>query len=169
MLERMQELGPPDSFHASAVMGWLELGNIAEAKDELEKIQKTHREYPEVLEAEWRLASAVKDWEAALKVAQRQVQAHPDNPSGWINQSYSLHEMMKTQEAWDRLWSVAERFSKVGVLHYNLACYACQLGREELAKKCLALAIQCQSKNQIKRMALADPDLQTLWQYVRGL
>ncbi|MDA1277498.1 MAG: tetratricopeptide repeat protein [Verrucomicrobia bacterium] len=169
MLERMQELEPPDSFHVSAVMGWLELGSIAEAKEEFEKIQESYRDCPEVLEAEWRLASAVKDWEAALKVAQRHVLSDPDNPNGWINQSYSLHEMMRTQEAWDRLWSVAERFSKLGVLHYNLACYACQLGHEDVAKKCLNLAIQCQNKGQIKRMALTDPDLQPLWQYVRGI
>ena len=39
---RMKSLGPPDSHHLSAAIGWLELGNVAEAGAELEKIAPSH-------------------------------------------------------------------------------------------------------------------------------
>ena len=165
----MQELEPPDSYHLSAAMGWVELGNAREAAAEFEKIRKEFCGHMQVLEAEWRIATANKDWDGALTVARKQVKGHADSPAGWINQSYCLHELKRTQEAWDYLWSVAEQFSQIGVLHYNLACYACQLGQLEVAKKCLNLAIQCQNKKEIKKMALADKDLKSLADYIRTL
>lgn len=165
----MQELEPPDSYHLSAAMGWLDLGDEKEAANEFGKIREEYRSHLRVLEVEWRIATANKDWEGALAIARVQVEAHSENPAGWINQSYCLHEKKRTQEAWDQLWSVSERFSKVGVVHYNLACYACQLGNLEVAKKCLNLAIQCQNKKQVKKMALVDEDLKPLSDHIRSL
>jgi tetratricopeptide (TPR) repeat protein len=155
----MGDLAPPDSHHLSAVLGWLELGNQREARAEWERITPDHRHHPEVLEAEWRLCAEEKGWPAALAAAQRLVGLDPENPSGWIHQSYSLHELKRTAEAWNQLATVAEKFASLSPVAYNLACYASQLGHLEAARRWLDRAIQLQGRDAIKAMALADPDL----------
>ncbi|MBI2947752.1 MAG: tetratricopeptide repeat protein [Verrucomicrobia bacterium] len=165
----MAKLEPPDIHHLLAAIGWVELGNPLEARNELSKISDEQRGHPDVLEGEWRIHAAAKSWTAALQVARRQIQAAKSHPAGWINQSYALHELKRTQEAFDQLLPLAKRFPKISVIHYNLACYACQLGHLEVAKRNLARAIKQRGKDEVKKMALADADLKPLREYVRAL
>ena len=116
-----------------------------------------------------RRRAARKNWPDALETARKLVQSLPEEAAGWINRSYALHEMKLTQEAWDQLLTAAEKFPKVSIIPYNLACYACQLNQRELAQKHLGIAIDLNSKTEIKRMALADPDLEPLWNSIREL
>ncbi|PYK98929.1 MAG: hypothetical protein DME19_10650 [Verrucomicrobia bacterium] len=165
----MRELTPPDSHHLNAATGWCELGNVAEARTELKRISAGNRDHPRVLEEEWRICAAEKHWLPALEVARRLIEVAPDNPSGWIHQSYSLHEMKLSQEARNQLLIVAAKFSAVSTIPYNLACYACQLGNLEEARQWLAKAIKIRSTEEIKQMALADPDLQPMWDEIKKL
>ncbi len=130
----MEELTPPDSHYLSAATGWCDLGNFAEARAELRRISAGNRDHPRVLEEEWRICAAEKHWLPALEVARRLIEVAPHSPAGWINQSYSLHEMKLTREARNQLLPVAEKFCADGTIPYNLACYACQLGDLEEAQ-----------------------------------
>jgi hypothetical protein len=47
-------------------------------------------------------------------------------------------------------------------MRYNLACYACQLGNLKQARKWLEKVIEIAGTNEIKLMALGDPDLEQL-------
>lgn len=163
----MQELEPPDIHHLNAAVGWLELGNLPEAQAELDRIRDENRRHPEVLDAGWRILAQKKDWPAALKFAQLLVEIDPENPAGWINQSFSLHEMNRTQEAWNALLPAFSKFPKVAIVRYNLACYACQLGELDRAKELLDQAAKLRSKQEITQMALADSDLKPLWGFIR--
>jgi predicted Zn-dependent protease len=165
----MRELTPPDNHHLNAATGWLELGNHAEAKAELIKISSASRENPEVLELEWRICAAEKSWPDALEAARRLVQTDPDNVSGWIHQSYSLHELKRTKEAFDLLLPMVEKFPDISTIPYNLACYACQLANLDEARQWLATAIKIRSKEEIRKIALIDPDLQPLWEEIKQL
>jgi hypothetical protein len=73
-----------------------------------------------------------------------------------------LHELKRTQEAFDQLLLVADRFSQVWTIPYNLACYCAQLGRldqcEEWFRKAMAI-----DEHTVKRQAIDDPDLKPLW------
>ena len=165
----MRELTPPDSHHLNAAAGWSELGNFAEARAELKQISADHRDHPRVLEEEWRICAAEKQWLPALEVARRLIEVAPDEPSGWIHQSYSLHEMKLTEQARKQLLTVAEKFSAISAVPYNLACYACQLGNQEEARRWLARSIKIRGKEEIKQMALADPDLRPMWDEIKKL
>jgi tetratricopeptide (TPR) repeat protein len=165
----MQKLEPPDSHHLNAAIGWLELGNPQEANAEWERIAEPNREHPEVVEVHWRIFAARKNWPAAWESACRLVRVAPDNPVGWINRSFSLHEMKRTQEAWDQLLPAAKEFPKVGIIPYNLACYACQLGQQALAEAYLAIAFSLDRKDEVKKMALNDRDLEPMWDYIKAL
>jgi predicted Zn-dependent protease len=158
----MAELEPPDLHHLRGAAGWLELGNLGEAWSEFAKIAPRQQEHPDVLELRWRLQAEAKDWTAALETAQRLVALDPKNPAGWINQSYTLHEMRRTTEARDELLAVAEEFGQIATVPYNLACYACQLGARDEAWRWLEQAIRLRGREAIKALALADPDLRPL-------
>ena len=165
----MHELKPPDSHYLNGAVGWCELGNFAEARAELHRISAPNRDHPHVLAEEWRIYATEKHWLPALEVARRLIEVAPDIPAGWINQSYSLHELKLTQEARNQLAPVAEKFPVVSTIPYNLACYACQLGNLEEARQWLARTIQIRGKEEIKQMALADPDLQPMWDEIKKL
>src|SRR5713226_1719332 len=92
-LDRMPTLGPPDSHHLSAAIGWLELGNHVEAGEELAKISPSSLEHPDVLEARWAVCAAGKSWDAALQAAEILVLRAPERFSGWVHRAYALRRV----------------------------------------------------------------------------
>ncbi len=74
--------------------------------------------------------------------------------------------MKRTQEAHDQLLPAAENFPHDSTIAYNLACYACQLGRMQEAKEWLGRAIDVGEPNAVRLMALDDPDLEPLWKSI---
>ena len=165
----MPKLEPPHSHHVSAALGWLELGNLAEAGAELDQLPVEWRGCPEALFVRWEIQAKRKDWVESLETARALASAVPQEPDGWVKQSYSLHELKRTSEAWGKLLEVEDKFSRVSIIPYNLACYACQLGDQPEALRRLAVAIRIGGKEQITTMALKDADLRPLWERIRAM
>jgi tetratricopeptide (TPR) repeat protein len=159
----MRALQPPDGLHLQAAQGWLGLGDHVEANEELEKIAPELRAHPAVVKLQWEIYAAAKKWEAALFIAVALVQMDPDDPLGWIHQSYCLRELGLTADARRRLMNVVDKFPLSATMRYNLACYECQLGRLEQAKGWLEKAFEVGGARKIKLMALNEPDLEPLW------
>ena len=90
----------------------------------------------------------------------------PERPFGWIHRSFAPHELKQTQAALDNLLPVVGRFPQDVTMHYNLACYECQLWRLAEAKRWLAAAFDLGDPRQTKLMALDDPDLRPLWDHI---
>ena len=157
----MIELGFPDRHHLSAARGWAELGCADEAGRELAKVATAN--HPEVLEVRWQILAGERRWAEALDVAEALVATAPECAAGWIDQSYALHEMQRTAEAWERLQPAAAKFKGTSVIAYNLACYACRLGDLRSARQWLKEAVRRSGKREIQSMALDDSDLETLW------
>jgi len=67
-------------------------------------------------------------WDWVVTVTQTLVNVALEKPRGWILRSYGLHKLKRTQEAFDLLLPVGEKFSKEWVIPYNLSCYCAQLG-----------------------------------------
>lgn len=162
----------PDRHYLQAAAGWLELGNPDEAAAELRQISSRVAEHPDVLELHWRLHAARHDWSEALDVARAVTRVDPDRPSGWIHQSYSLHELKRTDEARAVLEPIADRFPHEFVIPYNLACYGCALGQLPFAKEWLQRALRIkgkEGKEEFKRMCLSDPDLHPIRDFILSL
>jgi tetratricopeptide (TPR) repeat protein len=163
----IRELQPPDSLHLRAAEGWLGLGNWQEANEELERITPQLLVHPDVLKMRWEIYVAAKKWEAALFIATALVQMDPDNPLGWIHQSYCLHELGLTADARRHLMDVADKFPINATIRYNLACYECRLGRLRQAKQWLEKAFEIGDTRKMKLAALNDTDLEPLWESLR--
>lgn len=141
----------------------MELGNLAEAENELASVQPKNRTHPTFLEVRWQLLAAAHQWEAAVAMGRTITQEAPASEHGWIHLAFALHELRRTQEAYDTIKPVLERFPRNWLLRYNLACYACQLGNLEDARQWLNQAYACGSKMEIRKMAMEDVDLKPLF------
>ena len=148
-----------------AAQGWIELGLFADAVDELESIKPRNRKNADVLTVRWAACSGAKKWEEAIELAQTLVEIAPDRFDGWWMKSYALHEMKRTQEAYENLAAVIPKFSREHTAHYNVACYLVQLKRVDDAREYLKVAFALEPK--MRQGALEDPDLEPLWAEIR--
>lgn len=165
----MKPLQPPDSLHLLAAEGWLELGDPVEAGVEVQKIKPRLRIHPDVLEVRWSISAKAKDWGGCQEIAKSIIRAVPERASGWVNLSFALHELKQTEEAFQNLLSVASHFPANPLVPYNLACYACQMGRQWEAKQWLGQACKTGDLRKIKLQASEDVDLKPLWGHIENL
>src|SRR5689334_18440798 len=123
----MEPLGPPDSHHLSAAVGWIELGNCVEAKLELSKVAPEVSTHPGVLEVRWTIHAAEKNWPLALEAAEQLLQHDPNRATGWLHRAYALRRVPGggIAAAWDALFPAVDQFPEEPTIPYNLACYAC--------------------------------------------
>ena len=152
-----------------AASGWIGLGDLASARDELAQISSEAKNHPAVILVLGEYHFAAKEWEALLPLAERMLGKFPEQDVLWINRSYALHELKRTQEALDALLPAAEKFPKHWLIRYNLSCYCAQLGLLPESLEWLKRAIVLLDKPEIKTMALADPDLNPLRDEILGL
>lgn len=144
-------------------MGWMELGNPREALNELAQISPANAQNPQVLELKWQIYARLESWDFSLPVAQTFCTVAPALEQGWLHQAVSLYRLNRTEEAWNLLLPMAQKFPRSWVIPYDLACYACQLGRLDEGRVWLQKAFLLGEPKEIKILALADPDLKVLW------
>lgn len=162
----MKALLSPDLLYLEAAKGWFILGDISEARNELDHIGKKFLQHPDVLEVQFAIAAKDHLWTHCMDIAAALLERAPDRPTAWINCAITLHQLKQTQEAWDALYTVRNRFPRVSTIPYNLACYACQLGRIEDSRQWLKRALDVGGRK-IRTLALEDPDLQPLWDEIK--
>lgn len=150
-------------MHLRAAEGWLELGNHIEADAELDRITPLLRAHPDVLKMRVKIYSAAKRWDYVIEVAGTLARLLPNHSFGHVRLAYALHELRRTQEAWNALLPVAGRFPDQWVIPYNLACYACQMERLDVARDWLERAFALGDAKALKLKALDEPDLVPLW------
>ena len=168
----MNKLDLPQVHYISAAIGWLELGNLSEAKAELERIGPEFRDYPEVLEARWLICAEEQKWEEGLQIARALLEGAPEWPTGWLHQAYALRRVPEgsVKQAWTALLPAFDKFPKEPIICYNLSCYACQMNQLDAARVWFKRAIVIggkKRKEKIKQMALEDSDLRALWDEIK--
>lgn len=163
----MKSLPIPDAHHLRAAQGWLELGNPVEAFAELDHIAPLLRAHPEVLKLRCQIYQRAKKWDLCIEVASSLVNHLPGDPLGWILRSFALHELKRTQEAYDMLLPVGDRFPQNWTVPYNLACYCAQLRDFPAAESWFKQAMTI-DEHTVKRIGIDDPDLTPLWDNLSG-
>ena len=161
----MKKLDEVTAHQLSAAIGWMELGNPREALNELGQIAPRYRQSPPVLELYWMLYSCEADWDRALTIARDLMAIAPENPESWLHHAYSVRRAAggNIEAAWQALLPAMEKFPKESTIPYNLACYACQMGRLEEARELLRKSYAAGDRKTLKQMSLADRDLEALW------
>ena len=162
-----KHLPHPDNRHLEAAEGWLGLGNWREANEEIDHVNQTFRVHPQVLEVRYKIFCAAKQWDMAAEVGKAARDAFPNEPWGHFYTAFALHELKRTQEVYDTLRPVIDKFPDEQIMRYNLACYACQLDKLDEAMDWFEQSLRMPGKNDIRRLALEDKDLEPLWNRIR--
>jgi tetratricopeptide (TPR) repeat protein len=150
-----------DQRHLIAAQGYTELGMHLDANEELEQIDPDVRHAPEVLAVRVKIYRALEKWELMQTVASTLAKYDPDEVQWAVSWAYATRRADSIEAAKGILLHALERHPKEATLHFNLACYDCQLGNLEEAKRSLHKAIKLDAR--WKAAALKDEDLEPLW------
>ena len=148
--------------------GYLAMGMLAEASDELEAIEGEDHLSPEVMSLRGDLYTETKQWDLLLAVSRLSAEQRPKQPEGWIRWAYALRALERVEEARAVLLEAEPMHGeKCALLNYNLACYFCLLGDQAKAKERLSRA--CRMDSQWKLAALDDTDLKAMWDQIAAM
>lgn len=150
-----------DQRRLLAAQGFLELGMPLEANEELERIDPQVRHFPEVLAVRVEIYQTLERWELMQVVAKKLTESDPKNPRWALKFAYAVRRADSLESARTVLLDAVERFPTVAAIHYNLACYECQLRHLESAKARLRSAFELDAK--LRLQALEDSDFEPLW------
>lgn len=173
MSAKKTEFDHQSRLHLNAAEGWLGLGNWKEAEVELAQIAEALRNHPEVLQARYLVESEAKRWDTCVEIGRTLVELMPGDSFGWINQAYALRRAAggSVQAAYDALRPAVDRLKELEPVLFNLACYACQLGKldeaREWLEKCFAEAARHGRRKRRRLEALAETDLEPLWPEIK--
>jgi tetratricopeptide (TPR) repeat protein len=152
---------PIDQKHLSAAEGFVELGMYLDAHAELDNIDSYCRATPEVLAVRVEVYAGLQKWELMQVVAEKLANCDPVNAQWAIAFAYATRRAESIEKAREILLSALRSHPDEPTIHYNLACYECQLGNLPLAKQRLMQAAKADSKFNV--VALGDADLEPLW------
>lgn len=145
--------------HAS---GYIELGLLSEASDELEAVAFEDRLSVPMLKVRLSLHTAAKHWDIVAGVARELVSHDPANLHGWLCRGWALRELQRVQDARDALLEAELIHGRSSAqLHYDLARCHCLLGERSAAIDQLAQA--CRMDPGLKQGALDETDLASIW------
>jgi predicted Zn-dependent protease len=149
-----------ESFEAAR--GLYEAGKFAEALQALEEIPAPYQAGPEMLEFRCHLYLGARQWDLAAELAQRLAEITPAEPGHWISWAFAVRRLHSIEAAEKILQDACARHPQCATIHFNLACYAAQTHRLELAAARLQEAIRLEPA--LARQAREDPDLLPLFQ-----
>ena len=143
-----------------ASSGFTDLGLYQEAVGELEEIPEQAKDSLPVLVAWLEVYQSWQKWEEAIAVAGRLTEKDPEDPSWFVALAYATRRARDLPSAREILQGVVAKFPDCAVIHFNLGCYAAQLGDLEQARCCLTAAIELDHR--FAELAKSDPDLEPL-------
>jgi lipopolysaccharide biosynthesis regulator YciM len=154
----------PDCHFLNGAIGWLELGNPAESKAELDRIAYTHQFHPDVLAVRWKIYARTKKWERSLDIARMLTAFAPERASSWICLAHSLCNTQQSFDAWHQLRAAHARFPTVSAIPYYLARLSRQIGNIPEAARWLLKWDSMEDKAELRKAAENDPYLQPIWE-----
>ena len=144
----------------SAAEGYLTLGLFDDAAAELDSLPAEPQGCEAVLTVRLALCQATGRW-AAMQAAARRLLALEPAADWFIALAYGTRRAESIEQARLILMEALDRHPLEPLVHYNLACYDCQLGDVPSAKRFIERALRL--KPSMGRMALEDEDLAPIW------
>ena len=121
----MQDLTPEERRHLDAADGWLGLGDLDEARAELDQISSTGQSHPDALHLRWNVSATAGAWVDCLDIALSLTRLAPDRHMGSLHVALSLCNLDRFEDAIPVLEKAIERFGERPEFALTLAsCYA---------------------------------------------
>jgi Flp pilus assembly protein TadD len=147
-------------WHFRAACGYAELGMTRQSVVELNAIEATNQNRPEVLQLRLHHLMRSQRWASALRISQKLCRAAPDCSAGYLHAGFCLHELGKTAEAKQFLLKGPAALLKEPIYYYNMGCYEALLGNVRDARINLETSFRMDSS--FRELAKRDPDLATV-------
>lgn len=147
--------------------GYLLLNMVQAARAQLESIPTPCQSAEPVREAWLQQAMAEKDWPQAAARAAQLRRDKPAHPEFWVWEAYARRRADGLPAARSILEEARKLFPAVGIIPYNLACYACVAGELETARLLLIEAFR--RAPDMAGTAGEDEDLRPLWEELETL
>jgi tetratricopeptide (TPR) repeat protein len=158
----------PTTRHLQFASGYLALGMLNEATEEMALIPPQDWARPEILTVRIDLHSAKKEWGMVVGYGEQLARRYPKKAEGWVSWAFALRELGRIEEAKVVLLEAEPIHGrKCALLRYNLACYCCLLGDQVAAKAWLSRA--CKMDSKLKESALDDEDLKAMWDDIAAM
>ena len=124
---------------------------------ELNALEPSHQNRPEVLQLRLHHLMRSQKWASALRISQKLCRAAPDCSAGYLHAGFCLHELGKTAEAKQLLLKGPEALLKEPIYYYNMGCYEALLGNVKDARINLETSFRMDAS--FRELAKRDPDL----------
>ncbi len=160
---------PPDDvrWHLQRCDGFLDIKMIQKAREELDALPADWKSHESVKAARLRLAMEEEKWAEATALSRELRKSTPKKPDYWILLAYATRRARNLEAARAILLEARGRFPREATIHFNLACYECQLENPDAAMQHLKTAVQLNPK--YREMAAEDEDLEPLWPLLESL
>jgi hypothetical protein len=137
---------------------------VEDAANEIECIPPDQKNSSEVLGVRLEIYRAAEKWSLMEVVARELWKRHQDQPVYWNHFAWAVRRAESIESANDILLQAVEKFPEDALTHFNLGCYACQMGNLESAKERVGKSVELDAK--FKLLAIDDPDLESLWRNI---
>jgi tetratricopeptide (TPR) repeat protein len=144
----------------SYAQGYLELGMVAEAAEELAKIPAPICDTNEVLAVRLAVLQEQHDWPALRTAAGEFARRTPGEAAAWVTWAYATRRAESLEAAEKILLEAEQHHPAEATIQFNLGCYACQRGDLATARVRVDRAIKLQPR--FAAAAATDPDLAPL-------
>jgi Tfp pilus assembly protein PilF len=139
-------------------MGYLQLGMLEEANDEIEALPQEAKTDKVVLGIQVLIYQGLGAWPLMSGVSGFLAHEWPEESDHWIWFAYATRRCRSIAEAELILKNAVRLHPSVSMIHFNLACYAALLGNLDSARENLAAAISLNPES--RSHALTESDLQ---------
>lgn len=154
-------LNRDDQRQLSAALGYFELKMISDALEALDGISHASADTRNVLALRLLVLQKAENWPKAQITAARLVTMEPADPGWRIALAYATRRTECIERAQVILRDALIVHPGNALIHFNLACYACQLAQFDEAREHLRNAFALDAE--LRPQALEDTDLQVLW------
>jgi tetratricopeptide (TPR) repeat protein len=147
-----------------AACGYAELGMTRQSIAELNALQETEQERPEVLQLRLHHLMREKKWTRALVISRKLCRVAPQCCAGFLHAGFCLHELGKTAQAKELLLKGPAALLNEPIYYYNMGCYDALLGNAKSAQVHLLTSFKLDPS--FREMAKRDPDLKSIQELI---
>jgi tetratricopeptide (TPR) repeat protein len=140
--------------------GYLGLGMLREAWEEIESLPDLLRARPDTLILMTRLLHACGRWRETIELSMVGTDAYPNIFEFYFLRAAACEAKGRPDQAKEVLLNAPRSLRQTDLFHYNLARYEANLGNLDIARRELKQAIRINQK--LREAAKADPIFQSL-------
>lgn len=156
----MNALSPEDTKFVEHAIGYMELGMYAESLLEIERTSQPAQQEISIILLKGQIYNSAQNYSDSVAFLEAHRPIGESNPDFHVLLAFAKRRALSLEDAYEVLDQACGQFARNALIHYNLACYAAQLAREQKAYDHLSKAVTIDTD--FKKIARQDKDFDPL-------